>query len=212
MARTAVVAGGTGLIGRLLVQDLLDSREYSRVIVLARRALPQASPKLTTLVTAFDDLDRLVPKLGADDAYCCLGTTQGKAGRAGLERVDHGMVLDFARAVHAAGVRRFVVVSAIGASPHSPSFYSRVKARMERDVAAVGFEAVHIVRPSLLLGARAERRPAERLAQKLSPLLSPLFVGRLRKYRPIAAADVAAALRQLALQGASGVHIHDLPL
>jgi uncharacterized protein YbjT (DUF2867 family) len=83
---------------------------------------------------------------------------------------------------------------------------------MERDVAAVGFDAVHIVRPSLLLGARAERRPAERLAQKLSPLLSPLFVGRLRKYRPIAAADVAAALRQLALQGASGVHIHDLPL
>ncbi len=212
MARTAIVAGATGLVGGFLVRDLLADPTYTRVVALVRRELPSNSPKLKSLVTAFDDLDGLLPELAADDAYCCLGTTQAIAGRSGLEHVDHDLVLAFARAAHAAGARRFIVVSAVGASLRSPAFYSRVKARMERDVAAIGFDAVHIVRPSLLLGPRAQRRPAEDLAQKLAPMLSPLFLGPLRKYRPIAAADVARALQHLALHGPSGVHVHDLPL
>jgi uncharacterized protein YbjT (DUF2867 family) len=70
---------------------------------------------------------------------------------------------------------------------------------------------VHILRPSLLLGERAESRPAERLAQLVSPLLSPLLVGPLKPYRPVEAAEVAQALLRLALAPAQGVHIHYLP-
>jgi uncharacterized protein YbjT (DUF2867 family) len=71
---------------------------------------------------------------------------------------------------------------------------------------------VHILRPSLLIGARDESRPAEAFAQRMAPLLAPLCIGPLRKYRPISGEDVAAAMVTLAMRPAAGVHIHDLPL
>jgi uncharacterized protein YbjT (DUF2867 family) len=136
-----------------------------------------------------------------------------KAGsRAAFEKVDYQMVVDLARASHAAGARQFMVVSAAGTAEHSPSFYSRVKAHMEHDVSAVGFDAVHIVRPALLIGAREERRPAEHISQMLMPLFNPLLVGSLKKYRSVRGEDVADALLQLARRETRGVHIHHLPL
>jgi uncharacterized protein YbjT (DUF2867 family) len=121
-------------------------------------------------------------------------------------------VVDLARATRTSGARQFLVVSAVGASTRSPAFYSRVKARMEQAVADVDFDAVHVLRPSLLLGARDERRAAEDLAQRLAPLLLPLFVGPLKKYRPVRADDVAMAMETLALRPSKGVQIHHLPL
>lgn len=212
MARTALIAGSTGLIGSSLLQQLLDSRDYDRVVAVTRRPLSVSHPKLSNPTSDFEHLGTLGRQLAVDDVYCCLGTTTAKAGgQAGLERVDYHMVLDLARSARAAGATQFLVVSAVGASLRSPAFYSRVKARMERSVAEAGYATVHILRPSLLLGARQESRLAEDVAQRLSPLLSPLFSGRLSQYRPVQAEEVAAAMLALALRPASGVHIHHHP-
>lgn len=212
MARTALIAGSTGLIGSLLLQKLLDSPDYQRVVALTRRPLPLTHAKLVNPTSDFEHFGAVSAQLAVDDVFCCLGTTTAKAGgQAGLERVDYHMVVDLARAARAAGARQFLVVSAVGASLRSPAFYSRVKARMERSVAESGYATVHILRPSLLLGARQEHRPAEDLAQKLSPLLAPLFVGPLSPYRPVPAATVAAAMLALALRPAGGVRIHHYP-
>ena len=213
MPRTAVVAGATGMVGTLLLRQLAANPDYAEVRVLGRRAPAQAHPKFRFIETDFGDLDTHAGALAADDVFCCLGTTIRKAGsQPAFERVDYHMVVDLARAAHKAGARRFLVVSAVGASEHSPAFYSRVKGRMEHAVAAVGFETVHIVRPSLLLGERGERRPGERLAQLAAPLLSPLLLGPLKKYRAVGGDAVATALVQLARRPDTGVHVHHLPL
>ncbi|MDR3419032.1 MAG: NAD(P)H-binding protein [Nevskia sp.] len=211
MARTALIAGSTGLIGRFLLQKLLDSPEYGRVVAVTRRPLDLAHPKLVNPQNDLEQPQTLGSLLAVDDVFCCLGTTTAKSGKAGLERVDHGMVVDLARAARGAGASRFVVVSAIGASATSPAFYSRVKAHMERDVAALGYPTVHILQPSLLLGARAESRPAEAAAQIVSPLLAPLCAGPLARYRPVRAEEVAAAMLVLALRSGAGVQVHRYP-
>lgn len=214
MARTALVAGATGLVGRLLLDRLLASPEYTRVLVLTRRPLGRSDPKLVEVQTDYTDLKKIGDRIAADDVFCCLGTTLAKAGsRAAFERVDYHMVVDLARAAKAAGAKQFLVVSAVGAAATFPApFYSRVKARMEQTVAEIGFEGVQIVRPSLLLGAREDRRVAEDLAQKLAPILAPLFIGPLKKYRPVPADAVAAALEQLAARHEQSVRVHHLPL
>ncbi|MBA4284268.1 MAG: hypothetical protein C0434_01895 [Xanthomonadaceae bacterium] len=213
MARTALLVGATGLVGAALLERLLAAADYSSVIVLGRRAPAIAHPKLRFVKSTLEDLDALPDPLKADDLFCCLGTTTRAAGgKAGLERVDYHMVLAVARAAQAGGVSRFYGVSAAGASATSPAFYSRVKARMEQAVGAVGFTAVHLFRPSLLLGARSESRPAEAFAQTLAPLLAPLCIGPLRKYRPITADAVADAMLRIARTDAAGTVIHDLPL
>lgn len=213
MARTALLVGATGLVGTALLDRLLAAADYSAVIVLGRRAPAIANPKLRFVASTLEDLDALATPLTADDLFCCLGTTTRAAGgKAGLERVDYHMVLAVARAAQASGVTRFYGVSAAGASATSPAFYSRVKARMEKAVSEVGFAAVHLFRPSLLLGARSESRPGEAFAQKLAPALALLCIGPLRKYRPITAEAVADAMLQIARSGAVGTVIHDLPL
>jgi uncharacterized protein YbjT (DUF2867 family) len=212
MARTALIAGSTGLIGQSLLQKLLDSSDYGHVIAVTRKRLGLNHPKLANPTSDFESLEPLQAQLAADDVFCCLGTTTAKAGgRAGLERVDYHMVVDLARTARAAGGQQFLVVSAIGSSLRSPAFYSRVKARMERSVAEAGYPVVHILQPSLLLGARGEARPAEEIMQKLSPLLAPLCVGPLLKYRPVTAERVAQAMLVLALRPGSGVNFHEFP-
>lgn len=213
MSRTALVAGATGLVGGALLRELSARAEYSEIRVLGRRPPALESGRIRFIATDFANLDALGGALAVDDVYCCLGTTIRKAGsRPAFERVDYHMVVDLARATQKAGAHRFLVVSAAGASPTSPAFYSRVKARMEEAVSALPFEAVRIVRPSLLLGARAESRPGERLGQLVAPLLAPLLRGPLAKYRPVEAADVARALVELAFRPGRGARAYHLPL
>lgn len=211
--RTALVAGATGLVGSALLRQLLDHPGYAEIRVIGRRPPALEAGKIRFLSSDFRNLAELAPQLGVDDAYCCLGTTIKAAGsREAFEKVDYHMVVDLARAAHAAGAKRFLVVSAIGASERSPAFYSRVKGRMEKDVMALPFVAVHVVQPSLLLGERAELRPGERVAQKLSPALAAFLRGPLAKYAPVRGEDVAASMVTLAFGGARGAHRHPLPL
>jgi uncharacterized protein YbjT (DUF2867 family) len=213
MSRTAVVAGATGLVGRLLLERLARDPSYGEVRVLGRRAPATAPAKARFVQTDFSDLAAHAGPLGADDVFCCLGTTIRAAGsQAAFERVDYHMVVDLARAAQRAGARRFFVVSAVGASTRAAAFYSRVKGRMEQAVTALPFEAVHVVRPSLLLGDRAERRPGEKLGQAVAPWLAPLLRGPLAKYRAVPAQAVADALVTLAHGDATGAHVHHLPL
>ncbi len=213
MTRTALVAGPTGLVGQHLLQRLLLDPAYTAVRALSRRPLDLRHERLQVVQTDFYHLPSLGAALQVDDVFCCLGTTLNKAGsRAAFEDVDYRMVIELANATQAAGAHQFIAVSAVGASTRSPAFYNRVKGRMEAAVSALNFAAVHIVRPSLLLGSRGEKRPSEEFAQKVSPLLSPLFVGPLLRYRPVAAEDVAEAMLRLALRGEHGVHAHHLPL
>lgn len=213
MPQTALIAGATGLVGEQLLQRLLSGTAYAQIKVLTRRPLALKDPRVIEIMTDYSGLDTLGGQWRADDVYCCLGTTLKQAGsKAAFERVDYQMVLDLARATKAQGAKQFLVISAAGTSATSPSFYSRVKAHMEQDVATVGFDVVHIVRPSLLLGARTQSRPGERVSQILMPALSPLLQGSLKKYRAIRAEDVAAAMLELAARHDRGVQIHHLPL
>lgn len=213
MSRTAVVAGYTGLVGRALLARLLEDPRCARVIAVGRREPPAAHVRLHVIKSDLSDLAKIGPQLAADDAFCCLGTTLRSAGsKAAFEAVDYHMVVNFARAAHAAGARRMVMVSSLSADPKSPIYYSRIKGRTEQALREVGFDSLHIVRPSLLLGERAETRVGEGLAQKIAPLLNPLMLGPLAKYRAISAEDVAAAMMELSRREDRGVFVHTLPL
>ncbi|NUM65714.1 oxidoreductase [candidate division KSB1 bacterium] len=76
-------------------------------------------------------------------------------------------------------------------------------------VQQLGLPSLQILRPSLLLGQRAEFRLGERLGSAVFGLLSFAFIGPLRRYRGIAAADVAAAMIAIAQSGRTGVNVYE---
>ncbi len=204
--------GATGLVGQATLQQLLADDGIAEVRVWARQPAPFAHPRLKWLAVDFEQLASQADCSGLDSVLCCLGTTTGKAGRAGLVKVDHDYVLSIANTARAAGVSGFAVISALGASERSPSHYSRVKGRMENALRTLGFASLEILRPSLLLGERDESRRSEDFAQACAPLLNPLLAGPLKRYRAIDASEVAAALIRVAKQSEPGVHVRFLPL
>ncbi len=207
--KTAIVIGATGLVGSQVLQLLLASPAYSRVLAVVRRPVLAPHPKLVVIETAFDLLDTALTDVQADEAFCCLGTTIRQAGtKAEFHRVDYGFAYAFAHRMRAQGCQRFFLISAVGANAASPVFYNRVKGRLESDIEALGFAALGIFRPSLLLGARREQRLAEGLTARLSPLLSPLLRGPLSRLQPIPASSVAAAMVAAAQQLAPGRQIY----
>ena len=210
MQKTALLAGATGLIGSQLLPLLLNSGRYAKVIVVGRKAVPIIHPKLVQVVTELDKLEDVRLKLIADDVYCCLGTTMAQAGsKEAFFKVDFLYVVQLAALAASNFAAQFMVVSSMGADAESPIYYSRVKGEMEAAVRQTPFRAIHIFRPSLLLGERATPRPGERLGAMGLRLLRPLLRGPLLKYRPVAAAAVAAAMLQAAADDSDGVRVHE---
>jgi uncharacterized protein YbjT (DUF2867 family) len=167
---------------------------------VGRRKTPLENPKLTQEIVDFSK----EPPTRADDVFCCLGTTIKKAGsQAAFRAVDYYAVLSLAKA----GGARFFLVSSLGADARSAVFYSRVKGEIEASAAQLPFEAVFILRPSLLLGDRGEFRLKEKIAEAAMFLLKPFLLGPLRKYRAIEAEVVAKAMLALARSGRKGVNI-----
>lgn len=201
--RSVLLIGATGLVGRAGLERLLADAAVDRVVVAARRAPDDAprSPKLTWRTVDFDRLDDSADAFTVDQVICALGTTIKVAGsQARFRQVDHDYPLAAARLALARGASHFLIVSALGADATSRVFYNRVKGEVERDLLALPFRSITIVRPSLLLG---ERRP-RRLGEEIAKLFTLLVPGR---WRPIRATDVATALVRLARDDAPGQRI-----
>lgn len=186
---------------------LLADPHFETVATLTRRALPpelvpaEQSRRLEQRVVDFDHLAENAPAVKADQIICALGTTIEDAGsRQRFREVDFGYPLTIARLGAEQGVRHFLLVSALGASSRSMIFYNRVKGELEEAVLALPYRSVSIVRPSLLVGARARPRRGEEVARRLAFLVPA-------RYKPIPAHAVAAALVRMARDDAPGQRI-----
>jgi uncharacterized protein YbjT (DUF2867 family) len=204
MQRRALVAGPTGLVGRALVQRLLDDPDVIEVVAVARRPLAIPHPKLTEAVVDFEHLQDIAAP-AVDDYYCCLGTTIRDAGsEEAFRQVDLVYPVALAHVALAAGATRCFFVSALGANPASRVFYSRVKGELEAELARLPFRTVVALRPSLLAGPRAQFRLGERTALALMKPLGPLVPAR---YRAVAAATVAKAMLAASRSTAEGRYV-----
>jgi uncharacterized protein YbjT (DUF2867 family) len=206
--KTAIVIGATGMVGKQVLNYLLDLAVYTQVIAVTRKPLP-THPKLKNLVIDFDRLTEALKKVKADDAFCCLGTTIKQAGtKTAFHKVDYTYNFEFAHTLKQNGCKHFLLISSLGAFPKSLVFYSRVKGLLEKDITALEFPRLSILRPSLLLGERTENRLGESLAVRLIPLISPFLRGGLRAIQPIQGESVAKAMVAIAQQDAPDDNPH----
>ena len=195
----ALVIGATGAVGKDLVGMLLGDDSFSHVTVFVRRPLGFDNPKLTVHVVDFDHPEDWKHLVEGDVLFSCLGTTIKAAGSQEEQwKVDYTYQYDAARAARENGVRTYVLVSAVNASPDSKFFYNRMKGQLDEAVKALGFPGCFILQPPSLI-----RKGSDRFGEKAGVAVLKAFnsVGLMRAYKPMPTEAVAAAMIRLAKSG-----------
>jgi uncharacterized protein YbjT (DUF2867 family) len=194
--QTAIVFGATGLVGKALVEELCNSDHYFLIKVFSRHNTGFAgADKIKEFVIDFNKLTEYSGMISGDDLFICLGTTIKKAGSVRrMEEIDRDLPLQIATIASENSVRKLTVISSIGADPDSSNYYLRIKGEMERGLMKLNFTTLLILRPSILLGKRAERRTGEALGKIFIRIFGIFLIGRLSKYKGIEAKKVAIAM------------------
>lgn len=208
--RNALIAGATGLVGSNILKQLLADDQYSTVVTITRKPIDVEHPKLVQKQIDFDQLELLKLGMQIDDVFCALGTTIKTAGsQDAFYKVDFSYVVNLGKWSAANDVKRFMIVSAMGANAKSGIFYNRVKGEMEAAVSQLKIPLIQIFRPSLLMGNRTEKRGGEKLAQVVMGALGFLFAGPLLKYKGIHADVVAKSMIKAAKEDRRGITVFE---
>lgn len=201
----AIVIGATGAVGKDLVEELLSRREYEKIITFTRRPLDIKSEKIESYIIDFDRPSDWAHLVKGDVLFSALGTSLKQAGSKEAQyRIDHDYQLSFAKAARENGVPHVVLVSSLGANRSSSIFYLKLKGLIERDVEALQFPQLSILRPPSLIRKHA-KRPAETVSVKLFQLTNAL--GLFKTMAPVPTEAVAKKMADLGLETKKGVEI-----
>ncbi|MCE2846550.1 MAG: NAD-dependent epimerase/dehydratase family protein [Sphingobacteriales bacterium] len=196
--KRVVIAGAGGLVGSRLMELLMADLTVSQIVVFSSKPRTYSHPKVIVHVTSdYTKLERFRSQLeGFDVLYCCVGSTMAKSGsEAAFRKVDYAIPMALANLASLCSIPRFMVISSVGADASSRNFYLRTKGEMERDILELfQFKKLAFIRPSLIIGARDEVRPAERWAQLILFPIAGFFIGRFKKYKPLEDITIAKAM------------------
>jgi uncharacterized protein YbjT (DUF2867 family) len=196
--RKALVFGSSGLVGKYVVEELMDHVSYSSIDVFMRRLNEYNHLHVHEHVIDFNKLEESAHLISGDDLFLCLGTTIRKAGSVKkMEEIDRDLPIRIAQIAYANGVTRVAVVSSIGADAASKNYYLRIKGEMEDGIRKIPFTQIVIARPSILLGKRSEFRFGEIIGKGFMVVAGIFLFGPLRKYRGIHGRSVAIAMMNL---------------
>ncbi|GHE98777.1 NAD(P)H-binding protein [Thalassotalea profundi] len=200
--KKVLVIGASGLTGQLLVKKLINDIEIDEIHLLLRRKSSISSSKVHQHIIDFNNIEIFNYLFQCDVIFCCLGTTLRIAKtKANFKAVDIELVSKCAELAASENCTKLIIISAIGANSRSLFFYNKCKGEMQNNVIAACADTqtqVVFCQPSLLLGAREEKRKAEELSAKLSLWFNFIWHGAMKKYQPITASQLASAMLELA--------------
>ena len=190
--KTALLFGSTGLVGGHVLKQLIHNSIYSKIKIFVRSEIEVKSNKLQIIKTDFSNLGDFKEHIKGDDCFFCIGTTKKNSPKQDeYRRIELDIPKQVARLAKINEVKSFIFVSSISASPKSSSDYLRFKGQVEEEIKNLNFQKIAIMRPSFLMGKRKENRVIEKVGIPIFNFLSPLFLGSLKKMKPINSEIVA---------------------
>ena len=197
MQAQVTVFGGGGFVGRHAVRALAKAGYRIRVAVRRPHLAPEVKVmgdvgQIEVVQANLRNAASVAAAVAGSDAVINLVGILYAAGRQTFSSVQAEGAATVAKAAAAAGVKRLVHVSAIGADAGSPSAYARSKAEGEAAVRAA-FPGAVILRPSVVFGPEDEFFNRFAAMASVSPVL-PLIGGGETKFQPVFVGDVAKAI------------------
>ena len=197
--KTALLFGSSGLIGGHLLNILIQNNDYNKIKIFVRSEPETLDSKIEIIKADFNNLKNHIEDIKGDDCFFCIGTTkQNSPDKNEYKRIERDIPVEIAKIAKTNSVNSFVYVSSGFANPKNSGAYLRYKGEVEEELKRLNFTKLGIMRPSFLMGNRKEKRFGEKIGIFLFRLLSPLFLGPLKKMKPIQSEKVAYAMINVA--------------
>ena len=193
--KTALLFGSSGLVGKYLLDLLLEKSEYKKIKIFTRKKIKNNNPKLEIYNIDFNKIDKYSNYIRGNDCFFAIGTTRKLTPKKeDYIDIELNLPIKIAKIAKKNNIESFTYVSSGGANANSNNLYLLNKGKAEREIIKLSFEFTAIIQPSLLLGHRNENRIGERIAKFIFQKLSFIFIGKLRSFKAIHAKDVANAI------------------
>ena len=193
--KTALIFGSSGLIGNHLLNCILKDDYYQKIKLFIRTKIDIGDPRVEVIYDDFKNTDNLEKTIIGDDCFFCIGTTKKDTpNKKEYRRIEYDIPVNIAKVAKLNSINSFFYVSSMGANSSVSNSYLRNKGQVEDLLVSLNFDKLAILKPSLLLGNRKKFRLAERIAQFVMTKMSFIFFGKMKKYKPIKAINVAKAI------------------
>ena len=193
--KTAILFGATGLVGKHLLNLLIENNEYDKIKIFSRKDIITQSQKIEKYVINFNELEKHKDKIVGDDCFFSIGTTRKVTPKKNdYIDVELNLPVKISKIAKDNNLKSFIYVSSGGANANSRNLYLQNKGKAEQEIINLSFEFTAIIQPSLLLGDRNENRIGEKIAKFIFKSLSFIFIGKLRPFKAIHAKNVAKAI------------------
>ena len=193
--KTALIFGSSGLIVNHLLNCILKDDYYQKIKLFIRTKIDIGDPRVEVIYDDFKNTDNLEKTIIGDDCFFCIGTTKKDTpNKKEYRRIEYDIPVNIAKVAKLNSINSFFYVSSMGANSSVSNSYLRNKGQVEDVLVSLNFDKIAILKPSLLLGNRKKFRLAERIAQFVMTKMSFIFFGKMKKYKPIKAINVAKAI------------------
>ena len=197
--KTALLFGSSGLIGGHLLSKLIKNNDYNKIKLFVRSEPKINDSKIEIIKTDFYNLKNHKEDIKGNDCFYCIGTTKkNSSDKNEYKKIERDIPIEIAQIAKINLVNSFIYVSSGFANPKNSGAYLRYKGEVEEELKKLNFTKLGIMRPSFLMGNRKEKRFGEKIGIFLFKLLSPLFLGPLKKMKPIHSEIVANAMIKVA--------------
>ena len=197
--KTALIFGSSGLVGSCLLDLIINDNNYNKIKLFVRSELINTNSKLEIIKIDFNNLENYKDSIVGDDCFFCIGTTRKNTpDKNEYTKIEYNLPIDVAKIAKSNSVNNFIYISSLGANPNATSLYLKNKGQAEEELKKLNFSNLSILRPSILLGNRKENRVGEKIGIFIMKTLSPLFLGKIKKYKPIKVKNVAKTMLQVA--------------
>lgn len=175
----AIITGSTGMVGKGVLLECLDSPKVESVLVINRKPVGIKHEKLKEIIHAdFYDLSNIEEQLmGYNACYFCLGVSSFRMSEADYTKVTHDLTIHFAETVLRMNPgMTFTYVSGVGtdSSEKSRTMWARVKGKTENDLLAMPFKAAYMFRPGFIQPMKGIKS-ATKLYNAIYVVFKPLY-------------------------------------
>lgn len=195
--KSIIMLGASGAVGTETLNTLLQFDDIQQLTLLGRRSISNINANFVKQhqIDISDSRSYQNYLTGHTSAICTLGVGEpSKVSKEDFIKIDKIAVLDFASACKKAGIRHFELLASVGSNPKSTSFYLRTKGELIDALKALNFDRLSIFQPSMILTPRNRYGISQAILLKVWPFLTPLFFGKLRKYRGIPVQTLGQAM------------------